>query len=151
MPRVVQSTVIDAPAEAVWALLRDFDAQERWNPAVTDIRIEQGRAGDRVGCTRNFRLSDGSRLREQLLALSDADMAFSYCLLDTPLPLLNFTGHVHLVPVTDGDRTFWRWDCRFDAPADDKERLRRLVAKDIQQAGFNSVTEIFSKGPSSWQ
>jgi hypothetical protein len=35
---------------------------------------------------------------------------FSYCLLETPVPLLNYVAHVRLAPVTDGDRTFWHWE-----------------------------------------
>ena len=33
---------------------------------------------------------------------------FSYCLLDTPVPLFNYVAHVRLMPVTDGNRTFWQ-------------------------------------------
>ena len=29
-------------------------------------------------------------------------MTFSYCLLDTPVPLFNYVAHVRLMPVTDG-------------------------------------------------
>ena len=61
----------------------------------------------------DFGLADGSELREQLLALSDLEQSFSYCLLDTPIPLFNYVAHVRLLPVTDGDRTFWHWELRF--------------------------------------
>jgi hypothetical protein len=72
--------------EAVWAVLRDFNGHDRWHPAVAESQIERGQGSDRVGCVRRFRLQDGSELRERLLTLSDADMAFSYCLLETPIP-----------------------------------------------------------------
>ena len=66
-----------------------------------------------IGCVRRFKLKDGSELREQLLALSDLEQTFSYCLLDTPIPMFNYVAHVRLLPVTDGDRTFWHWESRF--------------------------------------
>ena len=84
MVRIVESTILDAPVEAVWAVLRDFNGHDQWHPAVADSLIERSSPSDRVGCVRRFHLADGSELREQLLTLSDADMAFSYCLLDTP-------------------------------------------------------------------
>ena len=104
-----------------------------------DSRIENGEPADRIGCVRRFHLQDGSELREQLLTLSDADMAFSYCLLDTPVPLLNDVAHVRLTPVTDGDRTFWLWESRFDTPAGREEELRAMVAENVYQSGIDAV------------
>lgn len=139
MVKVVSSTVIDQPVEAVWALLRDFNGHDRWHPAVADSEMERGAPTDKVGGVRRFHLADGSELREQLLTHSDLDMAFSYCLLDTPVPLLNYVAHVRLFPVTDGDRTFWQWESRFDTPPGRERELRNLVANDIYAAGMEAV------------
>lgn len=139
MLKVVSSTVIDQPVEAVWALLRDFNGHDRWHPAVADSEMERGAPTDKVGGVRRFHLADGSELREQLLTHSDLDMAFSYCLLDTPVPLLNYVAHVRLFPVTDGDRTFWQWESRFDTPPGRERELRNLVANDIYAAGMEAV------------
>lgn len=139
MVKIVKSTILQAPAEAVWAVLRDFNGHDQWHPAVTDSAIERGQGSDRVGCVRRFHLADGSELREQLLTLSDIDMAFSYCLLDTPVPLLNYVAHVRLAPVTDGDMTFWRWESRFDTPKGREAELERMVGEQIYQGGFDAV------------
>jgi hypothetical protein len=137
--RVVKSTVLEAPVEAVWAVLRDFNGHEDWHPAIADSEIERGQGADKVGCVRRFHLGDGSELREQLLTMSDADMAFSYCLLDTPIPLLNYVAHVRLAPVTDEDWTFWLWESRFDTPKDRESELRTLVAENVYQSGFDAI------------
>ena len=84
---------------------------------------------DKVGCVRRFTLQDGAELREQLLALSDLEMTFSYCLLDTPIPLFNYVAHVRLLPVTDGNRTFWHWECRFTTPAGREAELADMVGE----------------------
>jgi hypothetical protein len=139
MVRVLRSTILPAPIEAVWEILRDFNGHDRWHPAVATSQIERGRDADRVGCVRRFRLTDGSELREQLLALSDADATYSYCLLETPIPLFNYVSHVRLIPVTDGDQTFWQWEGRFSTPADQAERLRDMVGRDIYEAGFGAI------------
>jgi hypothetical protein len=139
MPRVISSTVLDHPADTVWAALRDFNGHESWHPAVAASQIERGQPADRIGCVRRFRLKDGSELREQLLNLSDLEQSYSYCLLDTPVPLFNYVAHVSLLPVTDGDRTFWRWEARFSARAGEGERLAAFVARDIQTAGFEAI------------
>lgn len=145
MPKVVRSTVIAAPVEAVWAVLRDFNGHDRWHPAVAESQIERGQSADRIGCVRRFRLQDGSELRERLLTLSDADLAFSYCLLETPIPLLNYVAHVRLAPVTDGDQTFWHWESRFDTPAGREADLARMVGDQIYGGGFTAIRDYLAR------
>jgi hypothetical protein len=145
MPKVVRSTVIEAPVETVWGVLRDFNGHDRWHPAVAESHIERGLTSDRVGCVRRFRLQDGSELRERLLTLSDADMAFTYCLLETPIPLLNYVAHVRLAPVTDTDHTFWHWESRFDTPAGREAELAGMVGRNIYEGGFAAIREHLAK------
>lgn len=144
MPKVSRSTVIDAPVDVVWGVLRDFNGHDKWHPPVAHSQIERGQTSDRVGCVRRFRLRDGSELRERLLTLSDADLAFSYCLLETPIPLLNYVAHVRLAPVTDGDRTFWHWESRFDTPAGLEAELARMVGDDIYGSGFEAIRNLLA-------
>ncbi|MEO0960422.1 MAG: SRPBCC family protein [Pseudomonadota bacterium] len=139
MVKVIRSTVLEAPVEAVWEILRDFNGHDRWHPAVETSAVERGRASDEVGCVRRFRLGDGSELREQLLTLSELEQTFSYCLLDTPVPLFNYVAHVRLFPVTDGDATFWEWESRFDTPKGREDELRDLVGEGIYAAGFAAI------------
>ena len=139
MVKVLKSTILDAPIDAVWDVLRDFNGHDRWHPAVADSEIERGRTSDIVGCIRRFHLKDGSLLREQLMTLSDIDAAYSYCLLDTPVPLFNYVSHVRLFPVTDGDRTFWQWEGNFTTPAGEETHLKNMVGSEIYEAGFEAI------------
>ena len=146
MPRVRKSIVLDAPTEEVWAVIRDFNGHDQWHPVVAESHIERGYPSDRVGCVRNFRLEDGANLREQLLTLSDLEQTFSYCLLDTPVPLFNYVAHVRLFPVTDGDRTFWEWESRFDTPIGRSAELSELVGEGIYAAGFEAIRKHMGVG-----
>lgn len=139
MVKVIRSTVLYAPVERVWAVLRDFNGHDEWHPVVATSKIERNEPSDRVGCVRAFRLEDGSQLREQLLALSDMEMTFSYCLLDTPIPLFNYIAHVRLYPVTDGDATFWEWEGRFDTPKGRERELGEMVGANIYEAGMEAI------------
>ena len=139
MPRVVRSTIIDAPCGRVWEVLRDFNGHDRWHPAVATSAIERAQSADKIGCVRRFKLTDGSELREQLLGLSDLEQTFSYCLLDTPIPLFNYIAHVRLLPVTDGDRTFWHWESRFTAPVGEERRMTEMVGEQLYQGGFDAI------------
>jgi hypothetical protein len=73
VPHIVKSTIVNAPTDTVWNVLRDFNGHDRWHPAVATSAIERAQAADKIGCVRRFKLKDGSELREQLLALSDLE------------------------------------------------------------------------------
>jgi NADPH:quinone reductase-like Zn-dependent oxidoreductase len=143
--KVVRSTIVDAPIDEVWEVLRDFNGHDRWHPAVSASRIEDRRASDEVGCVRDFALAAGGAIREQLLALSDRDYTFTYCILDAPLPLDGYVATVRLKPVTDGNRTFWHWQSEFRPPAERAAELTRMVGEDIYQAGFRAVKESIAR------
>lgn len=142
MVKVCQSTIIDAPIDEVWAILRDFNGHDRWHPAIAFSEIEGGEPVDAVGSVRHFRLKDGGELREQLLALSDKDRRLSYCLLEAPLPLMGYVASVRLKPVTDGNATFWEWRSEFNPPAHRRDELVKLVTEGIYQAGFAAVRTL---------
>lgn len=139
MVKVLRSTIVGAPIDAVWAKLRDFNGHDRWHPNYVGSRLDRELNSDRVGCVRVLRLANGTEMRERLLTLSDIDWSFSYCLLDTPLPLFNCVAHVRLLPVTDGDRTFWEWLSQFDAPRGREPELAAIIGDEIIQTGFEAV------------
>lgn len=146
MVQVRQSTIIDAPVDEVWAILRDFNGHDRWHPAIAFSEIEGGEPLDAVGSVRHFRLNDGGELREQLLALSDRDRRLSYCLLEAPLPLMGYVASLRLKPVTDGNATFWEWNSEFHPPAHRRDELVKLVTEGIYQAGFVAVRNLLRRG-----
>jgi hypothetical protein len=137
--KVVRSTILDAAVDRAWTVIRDFNGHDQWHPAVERSVIERGQPADKVGCVRRFMLADGSELREQLLTLSDLEQCYSYCLLDTPIPLFNYIAHVRLMPVTDGNRTFWSWEGRFTARPGEEEQMTQLVGQQVYQAGFEAI------------
>ena len=98
MARIYVSDVINAPIEKVWALIRDFNGMPGWHPLIRDSQIENGLPSNAVGCVRNFHLSDGGHLREQLLSLSDRDHSCVYCILDSPLPVKGYVAGYRLLP-----------------------------------------------------
>jgi NADPH:quinone reductase len=144
MVEIRRSTILDASLEEVWDILRDFNGHDRWHPAVASSRLEEGASGDMVGAVRDFRLADGSRIREQLLALSDGETSFTYCILEAPVLLRNYVAEVRLRPVTSDRACFWEWCARFDTSAAERETLSRFIAQDIMEAGFRSVRALLT-------
>ena len=139
MVRVRRSTVLDAPVDTVWRILRDFNGHDRWHPIVARSDLEAGRRTDEVGAVRNFTIRSGERVREVLLTLSDRDRHLRYAIVDSGLPLEDYVAEFFLKPVTDGNRTFWSWSSRFRTPPGEEEALARLVGEEVYEAGFAGV------------
>ena len=146
LQHIVRSTVIDAPIERVWAVLRDFNSHDQWHVVVESSRIEGGERSDQVGCVRSFTLRDGHRIREQLLTLSDSEHKSTYCIVEATVPLQRYVATVTLKPVTDGNRTFWHWESTFTTPPGQERELRDMVAKDVYEAGFDNLRRHLRQG-----
>ncbi|MBK8017096.1 MAG: SRPBCC family protein [Betaproteobacteria bacterium] len=146
MQRVQRSAIIDAPIGRVWEILRDFNSHTEWHPIVASSSIEGGEPSDRVGCVRSFVLRDGAHVREQLIALSDREHRFTYCILDADVPLERYVATVQLKPVTDGNRTFWHWQSTFRTPAGRERELADLVGRDVYEGGIAGLRRYLQQG-----
>ena len=146
LQKVVRSTIIDAPIERVWAVLRDFNSHDQWHDGVDQSRIEGSDRSDQVGCVRSFSLKDGNRIREQLLSLDDREHKSIYCIVEATVPLQRYVATVTLKPVTDGNRTFWHWESSFATPPGQERALRDRVATGVYEAGFENLRRHLAQG-----
>ena len=145
MVRVYVSSVIDAPAETVWARVRDFNGMPQWHPGIADSRIENGDAADRIGCIRHFHTTDGGMIRERLLALSDYDYSCTYSILESPMGVENYVATLKLTPVTDGGRTFAEWSAEFDCDPARERALVEQIGAGVFQGGFEALKRHFGR------
>ena len=146
MAKVYRSAVIAAPAKTVWDYVRDFNALPKWHPAIATSEIEAGSPADRVGCVRRFtRRSDGGLLREQLLALSDAERTFTYSILVSPMPVANYTATMRFTPITKGNLTFAEWWAEFDVTQGPDADTVADIGDNVFVAGFAALNTHFSK------
>lgn len=145
MVKVYASSVIDAPAEAVWSRIRDFNALPQWHPAIADSRIEGNLPSDKVGCIRNFNLKGGGNIRELLLTLSDFDYTCSYSILVSPMGVRDYVATIKLTPVTDGNRTFAEWSAEFDCDSNREDELAGTIGNNVFQGGFDALKRHFAR------
>lgn len=145
MAYVYTSSVIGAPADRLWATMRDFNALPDWHPAIAESRIEGAAPSDQVGCVRAFRLHDGGAIREKLLALSDYDYSCTYSILESPMGVDNYVATLKLTPITDGNRTFAEWWAEFDCEAEREAELMEQIGNGVFQGGFDALKERFGR------
>jgi carbon monoxide dehydrogenase subunit G len=94
--KVSKSVEINAPAAAVWGLVKDFDALNRWHPAVAKDEIIEGE-NNAVGAVRQLTLGDGGTIHEKLLAYDAQAHTMKYSILDGVLPV---SAYVSTIEVT---------------------------------------------------
>ncbi len=134
------STVIDSPADAVWARIRDFNALSDWYPeAILASPNEGGKAGTEVGAVRELTLADDVKIREQLLAHSDEARSYTYDFQTTPFDVDNYNATIRVTPVTDGDKAFVEWWVTFDCDRDQQAHWIGFFANDIFQNGLEAL------------
>lgn len=145
MIRIYVSSVIDAPADEVWRVLRDFNGLPRWAPFVAHSRIEGALSPDTVGCVRHFELRQGGVIREQLLALSDYDYTCVYTILESPMGVDDYVATLQLKPVTDGNRSFVEWTAEFDCAPDREGELREQIGQQVFLAALQSLQSMLGR------
>ena len=135
MTQAYYSTVLDHPLETVWSLIRDFNGYPDYIEGVSESVIEDDKGGDEVGAIRRFCYL-GNWIRQRLAAHSDDNHLLTYAGLE-PLTFPNsdvpavvsptaYQGTIHLVPITEGNRTFIEWSVALDSEPQDAERWHAL-------------------------
>jgi polyketide cyclase/dehydrase/lipid transport protein len=142
--KIYTSSVVEAPADRLWAAIRDFNGLPKWHPLIRDSRIEGNLPADRVGCIRNFNLKDGGNIREQLVTLSDYDYSCTYTILESPMGVSNYVATLKLTPITDGGRSFVEWSAEFDCPPAREAELAGMIGTDVFQGGFDALKRQFA-------
>lgn len=142
MPRPYTSTVLPAPVDRVWSVVRDFDALPTWHPAIVESSLVEGEEG-RVGAARRLVAADGGVVVERLLALDDAARTLTYTILESPFAVRRYVATLRVAPVTvpagDGSETFAEWWAEYDADAADEAGLTALFADGVFGTGLKGL------------
>ena len=146
MIKVYRSAIIDASADKVWKLARDFNGLPKWHPAIATSEIEGGLPADRVGCVRRFtRRSDGGLLREKLLSLADDTRTLTYNILVSPMPVANYMAGMRFTPITMGGDTFAEWWAVFDVTSGPPQVTANDIGDNVFVAGFAAIGKLLAR------
>jgi len=136
MPKVSMQTELDVPAQQVWDLIGGFNALPDWHPAIEHSELESG------GTVRKLSLADGGTIVEKLEEVNDNERVYTYSIIDSPLPVNNYTASIRVRQDGDGNTTIVEWSSSFEASgAPENEAVK--VIEDIYQTGFENLKRIF--------
>ena len=75
--KIEHSIVINAPPEAVWEVVSDFNGLPRWLATITESRIILGKNRE-VGAIRELRRANGTKVQEKLIVYEPWNMSLGY-------------------------------------------------------------------------
>jgi uncharacterized protein YndB with AHSA1/START domain len=139
MPKVLVSTIINAPIERVWRTIGDFNGLPAWMPGMRDSSIEDGKSSTTIGAVRSLTMdASKDRLRERLEKLDPGTHTISYSVLQGPLPVKNIVTTMHLRPITDTYGTLGEWSTEFDTEPGKEEEGQQFMTR-VFAAGFRGL------------
>jgi mxaD protein len=95
---------IEAAPAKVWSFAKRFDGLKEWHPLFSGSEIVSGRDG-KVGAVRALTIKEGPTFTEELLALNEQSMAFSYNVIESPLPIDRYLSTMTVKPNGRGGST----------------------------------------------
>lgn len=101
---VAEMIEINAKPADVWKFVKRFDGLKDWHPAFAKSDVIKGRDGQ-LGAVRALTVKDGPTFTEELLALNDTSMAFTYDIIESPLPLDHYLSTMTVKPNSTGGTT----------------------------------------------
>ena len=139
MPKVLVSTVINAPIERTWRTVSDFNGLPAWMPGMKDSTIEDGKSPTAVGAVRRLSMAGSNdKLRERLEVLSPEKFQVTYAVLEGPLPVKNIVTTIRLRPITDTYGTLAEWSSQFETAPGKEEEGGQFLSR-VFNAGFRAL------------
>lgn len=146
--KVTETIAIDAPADKVWAIVRDFNALKNWHPAVAESPADKG---NEEGSVRQLKLKNGGALTETLEAHDNAKMRYSYRAKDGgALPVTNYTSTITVKAEGGGSVVEWRGAFyrgfpNNDPPPDQNDEAAVAAITGVYKAGLANLKTLAEK------
>jgi len=147
-----QSIRINAPPEAVWAVVGDFNGSPRWLPLVGHSEIVIG-TNNRVGAIRLITRRDGTKVTERLLDHDPQGMRMAYTYVDGAVRASDYFPVLTVKDAGDGT-SIVEWSAHFKRlaysidpppPGQDDKSLTDFY-NGIYKAGLESLKRVVESG-----
>ena len=136
MSKVSMATEIQVPADQLWSLIGGFNALPDWHPAVQKSELTEDN-----GKVRRLTLVGGGEIIEKLISVDDKERVYSYEILNSPLPVMNYKATIKVRENEDGSASVVEWSSDFTAPSGEAEAVKTIQG--IYTAGFDNLKKIF--------
>ncbi|GJL82857.1 MAG: MxaD family protein [marine bacterium B5-7] len=121
--------------EKVWELIGGFNALPQWHPAVEKSELEEG------GSIRRLKLAGGAEIVERLEKQDDNEYSYTYSIVDSPLPVANYSATIKLEDDGKGGCKA-TWSGHFEASGAPENDAMKII-EGIYQSGFANLGKLF--------
>jgi carbon monoxide dehydrogenase subunit G len=143
--KVTEKITVEAPPDAVWAAIKNFNGLKDWHPAVAESPADKGNT---VGSVRTLKLKDGGTLVETLESYDDAQKKYSYRAKDGgALPVTNYTSTLSVV--ADGGKSLVEWRGAFyrgypnnNPPPEQNDEAALKAVTGVYQSGLGNLKKL---------
>jgi len=143
--KVTEKVVIEAPAETVWAVVKNFDALKDWHPAVAESPADKGNT---EGSVRTLKLKGGGTMIEALENYDGAQKKYSYRAKDGgALPVTNYTSTLSVV--ADGGKSVVEWRGAFyrgypnnNPPPEQNDEAALKAITGVYRSGLDNLKKL---------
>lgn len=138
--KVEESIEINASAQTVWGVIKDFGTFSAWCPKAVG---ETSQGGNEKGATRELKLASGRSIKEELKSYDADKMSYSYKILEVDpadLPVANYSATIGVQSSASGGSTvawsgaFYRSFMTNNPPPEQND-----------EAAINGVTTVYKE------
>ncbi len=138
--QVSESVSLNASADAVWALIGDFNGLYRWHPAVVNSTLNGDRS--KAGSIRILTLGNGANIVERQQSHDDAQHSYGYQILFSPLPVSGYESEIR-VASQGGKRCEVTWSSSFSANGVPDAKAEDII-RGIYKGGLDNLAKLFN-------
>jgi len=144
---VVETVEIKAPADKVWAAIKDFDSLDKWHPGFSKDELVSG-ANGQAGAVRKLTIKDGPSFTEKLKSYSDAAHTYTYAIVESPLPITHYVSKVTVRSAGGGmtkviwSGTFLRKNPADNPPEAESDAGALKLVKGVYRGGLDNLKKM---------
>jgi carbon monoxide dehydrogenase subunit G len=132
MVSVKVSERIEASADQVWDLFRDFGGIQRFTSGFEKVEV----TGSGIGAVRTITLPGGAALQERLEAFDERGRKLQYAIVGGPIPVSNYLATIEVKD--EGKACRIDWSSHFE-PKGISEDQGRAMIEGVYKSGIAGV------------
>ncbi|MCJ2125192.1 SRPBCC family protein [Methylobacterium sp. J-077] len=131
---VTKTAMVAAPPATVWKTIGEFCGIGNWHPAVEKCVLSE-KGGKKV---RTLSLRGGGTIVEEQVARDERTMAYTYAILESPLPVEGYKSTLSVAP--DGKGSKLTWTGNFKAKGAPDAKAEEVVGG-IYEGGLKGISD----------
>lgn len=132
MVSVKVSERVEASADRVWELFRDFGGIQRFTSGFEKVEV----SGSGIGAVRTITLPGGAALQERLEAFDDRGRKLQYAIVGGPIPVASYLATIEVKD--EGKACRIDWSSHFEPKGIGDDQARAMI-EGVYKAGIAGV------------